>query len=189
MNLRDTIAVRMAFRGVLAKIVKAGDGDDRDVLSDMMRPGERVLAVSPMDENRTLAQITKTKPEQVAVITDGETLRTWLEERGYDDQIETAWEIKGRDDEVIDALLLHAPDLLRQRRRIAGWAEKDLKARTLAAKEPIGPGGELDVPGIEIQQKPSVLQVRTDPDAAQAIAELWAAKQISIDGTPKEIES
>lgn len=178
----DAIALRVAYRKWAIALLTSADKADRAALAAGMRARSRTVVVSPLDEDASIAEITKTKVDYKAKVTDEQALVAWLADR-YPVFVESWWRITGRPDEVVDALLLHAPDLIEERQRVKDWALKELFAPCELAKAPVGPGGELDMPGVAVSQTGGIPQVRLTDDAGVLIGQLWRGGRIELDGT------
>lgn len=185
----EAIALRVAYRKWAITLLSKADKEDRAALADRMKARARMVVTSPLDDEASIAEITKTKVDHKAEVTDEDALVAWLADR-YSEFVESTWTITGRPDEVIDVLLLHAPDLVEERRSVKGWALKEILAPCELAKTPIGPGGETDMPGVAIRQTGGIPQVRFSDQAGVLIGQLWRGGRIELDGTVKgEIES
>lgn len=181
---KETVGFRLAFRKWLAGMTGPVDRADRTDMAELMAPRERHVVMSPLDSREPIAEITRTKLGHKATVTDGRKLAAWLaDEARYPALVETYWEVTGKPDEVVDALLLHAPDLLAERQRVRPWAEKELLAICENAGTAIGPSGEADMPGVRVGETGGVPQVRLTDRAGELIGELWRAGRIELDGT------
>lgn len=178
----DDIALRVAYRKWAISLLSKADKEDRAALAERMKARARMVVTSPLDDEASIAEITKTRVDHKAEVTDRDALVAWLAER-YSEFVESEWEITGRPDEVIDVLLLHAPDLVEERRRVKDWALKEILTPCELAKTPVGPGGEADMPGVAVRQTGGIPQVRFTDEAGVLIGQLWRGGRIELDGT------
>lgn len=178
----EDIALRVAYRKWAVALLSKADKVDRAALAERMKARARMVVTSPLDDEASIAEITKTKVDHKAQVTDEGALVAWLTKR-YPEFVESTWTVVGKPDEVIDALLLHAPDLVEERRTVRGWALKEIFAPCELAKTPVGPGGETDMPGITVTQTGGIPQVRFSDDAGVLIGQLWRGGRIELDGT------
>lgn len=75
----------------------------------------------------------------------------------------------------------HYPEMVRP--VIKGWFLDDIKAASVKAQAPCGPGGEM-VPGIDVGHTMPELKVFAARDAVRWVAEQWAAVVAGIPALP-----
>jgi hypothetical protein len=171
----------VAVAAQLAKMVKAAGDRARLAAAEDLDDGESVTLRSP--SGAKLGKALRTDPENVATVTNAAELHAWIRKH-YPDQVRTTEEPSPDTAAVLAVLRRHAPGLIVRTSRIADRMVPDVLAASAAAGEPAGPDGELDVPGVTVVKPPGVLTMRLDPKTAPAaIAEMWAAGQIQLDGS------
>lgn len=176
-----------AVATALAKMVKAAGDEARAKADGLLDEGASVTLYSPLGAK--LGKALRTDPEATAVLTNRSKLDGWLLVT-YPEQSEEVEEISPDTSAVLAALREHAPELVIHSRRPIDCMIPDVLAASSEAGVPMGPDGELDVPGVAVNKKPGVLHIRLDPKTApQAIADMWAAGLIALDGTLRELPS
>lgn len=158
-----------------------------DQLALTMRSGARLPAVSPGDE-RPIANASMSVPARDLVVTDREALTDWYAKHAAD-HTEEVYAVTGSDDEVIAVLREYAPHLVSARTRIRDWAMTELRETSKAARVPIGPGGEMDLPGVGVSRPQPRLTVRLTDDADDVIGELITQNRLTLDGHVRELEA
>lgn len=174
-----------AVTTALAKMVKAAGDEARAKADGILDEGSSVTLYSPLGAKIGKALVTD--PVPTAVVTNQAQLNAWLRDT-YPDQIVNTEEVSPDTKAVLAVLRKHAPELIVRTSRLADRMVPDVLAASAEAGEPMGPDGELDVPGVAVNKRPGVLQIRLDPKTApQAIADMWAAGLIALDGTLREL--
>lgn len=177
--------VAAAVTTALAKMVKAAGDEARAKADGVLDEGASVTLYSPLGAK--LGKALVTDPEATAVVSDRNLLTAWLM-HAYPDQVETVEAISPDTESVMAVLEKHAPELIIRFKRPLDRMIPDVLAASAEAGEPMGPDGELDVPGVAVNKKPGVLHIRLDPKTApQAVADMWAAGLIALDGTLREL--
>lgn len=180
-DIKHPELLAVAVTAQLAKMVKAAGDQARVLAAPVLDEGASVTLYTPLGAK--LGKALKTDPEPVAIVTSRVALDAWLRKR-YPDQVETVEQVSPDTTAVLDVLREHAPHLITQAEVVAERMVPDVLAASKAAGEPAGPDGELDVPGVSVTKPEGVLTVRLDSKTApQAIADMWAAGLISLDGT------
>jgi hypothetical protein len=178
--------VAAAVTTALAKMVKAAGDEARAKADGVLDEGASVTLYSPLGAK--LGKALVTDPEATAVVTDRNLLNNWLVHT-YPDQVETVEAISPNCDAVMAVLEEHAPELIVRITRPIDRMVPDVLAASAEAGQPMGPDGELDVPGVAVNKKPGVLHIRLDAKTApQAVADMWVAGLIGLDGTLRELE-
>lgn len=176
-----------AVATALAKMVKAAGDEARAKADGILDEGASVTLYSPLGAK--LGKALVTDPEASAVVTDRNLLNSWLV-HAYPDQVETVEAISPDTDAVMAVLEKHAPELIIRFQRPIDRMVPDVLAASSEAGVPMGPDGELEVPGVAVTKKPGVLHIRLDPKTApQAVADMWAAGLIALDGTLRALPS
>lgn len=192
MSTRD-LARRALIAQVIANEVTAAAKEYRKPLEAEVSNADRVNVTSPVDEDVKLGMVYRTDTKASATVTDELAFLDWHEEN-HPDRVETEWVIDtDRMPEVIDALHLHAPNLLVEKHTVKDWAREEVLKATVKAREPVGPHGELDgqsPPVVYHPPKLGALTVKPSSEAADHIRELWAQGRIDLaTGTIRELES
>ena len=181
-------AQRFAVAAAFEKIAKGQLAELRnDVAPLVFEPGDRLVAKSPADPSVKLAAVTATDPESTAKVTDPEAFHQWMRDN-YPDRCEERDLLVGSTAQVIDALREHCPaDVLARLVTTdvvpRDWATAEVLTLTKTAGAPVGPGGEMDEnapPGVELEQKPSVVQVRLEPGAVEHVRQVWDNARAAI---------
>lgn len=152
--------------------------------ADALDARDRVTAVAP--DGTVVGTITKTDPSPVVTI-DLDQLGPWLA-RNYPDAIERRPYIAPENmDLAIAALRKHEPELIDCDERIADWATAAVLKGSQTARQPVGPGGELDVPGVVVTLPEGTVTTRVDPYAADALADLITSGLVALDGSVRSL--
>lgn len=174
-------AVPVAVLKVLSEHTGSRYDAARAEAGETMAAGDRRNVHSPLDGAK-LGAVYKSNPSKTVHITDMAALTAWIAEH-YPKLMENGYEIAGSEAEVVAVLFAHAPRLLRPIRRVKGSALSALRKESVSLGQVIGPGGEADVPGIEIEQPEGVVACRPGPGALEAVKKLFAAGRLTLDGT------
>jgi hypothetical protein len=183
-ELAEDVAVltqRTAILKVISDFTKHAYDESRRKMAQVLNRGDRLVARSPLDGSK-LGPVYMTDPKPECVITDKQALTDWVVEN-YPALTETGYEISGTDSEVIGVLFEHAPHLLRQVRRITADDMRELRAASITLGQPVGPGMELDIPGIEVKDIPGVVTCKPVDTAFQSVMDLYRAGRLALDGT------
>jgi hypothetical protein len=126
--------------------------------------------------------VTKAAPKPVVSVV-WELFGPWMAEH-WPERVERGWSVDpAHVDTAIAVLREHAPELLAQTEHVAPWALSEVVKLSEEAGRPVGPGGELDVPGIVVTVPEGSVSVRIEAGAGEVIAELWRSGRIALDGT------
>ncbi|MFC0546899.1 hypothetical protein [Kutzneria chonburiensis] len=142
---------------------------------------DRVTALGPGGE--VLGTITKSAPKPVAEVTDVEAFTAWMDAHWPDRVEHGATIVPSMMDTAIAALRTYAPHVLRHHQAVLPWALAEVLRTSEAAKQPVGPGGELDVPGVTVTTATGTVSTRIDAEALPVLAELLASGKVRLDGT------
>lgn len=150
---------------------------------DDLNPGDRRMVVSPLDGKTPLGEVYRSNPKDVAIVADEDALTTWVTEH-YRADTESKFEIVGTQEQILQALLVHAPHLIKQRRRVKQAARIQLLNDATRHGVPVGPSGEADIPGIAFTKNSQpFVACKADKDAVLPLFELYGAGRLSLDGT------
>lgn len=182
-------AVPVAVLKVLSEHTSDRYDAARTEAAASMAQGDRRIVRSPLD-NAKLGAVYMTDPSPKTVITDRTSLTEWFDQH-YPESVEDRYEVvPDAEREVVDVLFAHAPHLLRKVHAISGAALSSLRKESAALGQIIGPGGEVDVPGIEIETAAGTVGCRPDPGALDAVRRLFESGRLTLDGTLRpELES
>lgn len=146
-----------------------------------MKRGERLVARSPVDDQK-IAVIPMSDPKTVATVVDEPALTEWLKEH-YPEKVISGYKVTGTQAEVVNVLFEHAPHLIRRTEAIQLEALHEIRRTSAALGQPIGPGAELDIPGIEVTTPDPVVTCRPTEDALAIIKDLHSQGVLELDGT------
>lgn len=180
--MRTDLELRVGFLAWLKKRVEAEYRKAHDELASTMRRGAKLPAVTADD--RTIATCSMSSPEREAVITDRAALTDWYA-RHYPDHVEERHTVSGSTDEVVAVLREYAPHLVSTETVLRPWALSELCEVAKAEKAVVGPGGEMDLPGVEMQRPNGRLTVRLTDEADDAMASL--VDRLTLDGHLKAV--
>lgn len=178
---RDELIQRVAILKAISAYTKERYDEARAEAGNVMGEGDRTIARSPLDKSK-LGAVYVTDPDPVCRITDQAALTEWMVEH-YPLLTETGYEVCGSDKELVDVLFEHAPHLLRQVRRVKADDMRELRAGAVALGQPMGPGGETDIPGIDVEPSTGVVACKPADTAWTSVAALYRAGRLQLDGT------
>jgi hypothetical protein len=191
-SLRDDVRRALVMQ-VIANEVQAAAKEARKPLEDAIGNADRTNVASPVDPEVPLGMAYRTQTTAKASVTDELAFLDWHEDN-HPDRVDSEWVIDtDRMPEVIDALHLHAPNLLVEKHAVKDWAREEVLKATVKAREPVGPHGELDdlaPPVVYHPPKQGALTLKPSAEAADHIRELWAQGRIDLaTGTIMELEA
>jgi hypothetical protein len=180
--------LRVAALKVLKDYVTARYDEAREDMKAGLSKGDRLTARSPLNDEK-IGAVWLTDPERVASVVDPAALLSWVEMH-YPDKVHRPYRVTASPAQIETLLFQHAREwLVREEKVLPAFVAELLK---LAAEvgEPVGPGGETDVPGIAIKVRDGVVTCRPDKDKAlPLVLELHQTGVLSLDGTVRrEIE-
>lgn len=179
-NVKHPELLNIAVVTFLAKVVKKANDNARVAAGHLLDDGEGVPLRTP--SGMKVGQAKRTDPERKATVTGPAALDAWIR-KNYPDQVEETEEVSPDTDAVLAVLRQHAPELVVRTSRVAARMVPDVLAASEAAGEPMGPDGELDVPGVQVEKPRGVLTITFDrKTGAAAIGEMWQAGLIQLDG-------
>lgn len=167
---------------VLKKRITAVHEQHRAAMAaEGMVNGEKFVAVDPDYPELVLGEVLRTKPEPTAAIADRPAFTRWMSV-AYPDRVRVGLSLPSANlAQAIEVLHAHAPHLLDECPMVLDWAEREVLRCTVAARQACGPGGELDVPGVEYRPPaPGVVTVKPSADAPAAIERMWREGRIDI---------
>ncbi|HEX3778482.1 MAG TPA: hypothetical protein VHX38_02365 [Pseudonocardiaceae bacterium] len=175
------VMLTVAVLKVLSAHTKERYEQARDEALAELGQGDRRIVRSPLDGTK-LGAVYMTDPKPVAAITDEKALTDWMSTT-YPTRVESSYQIVGSDAEVIDILFQHAPRLLKRTTRLTTEARKELMTEAVRIGQPVGPGGEVDVPGVEVRQTEGYVACKPTEDALLSVYELVRSGRVALDGT------
>lgn len=147
----------------------------------MVTPGHRNRVASPLD-GAPIGTVYMTDPKSSSVVTSEAALLEWMTAH-YPEHVETGYRVSASDAELQSVLFVHAPHLLRQIRRVKRSVLAEIHKRSVAAGGPVGPGGEVDMPGVTIQTADAYVACLADVDQGlPSVIELFRAGRLDLDG-------
>jgi hypothetical protein len=161
---------------VLEARVKEAKAAARATIEHRYAEGTRTTIRSPLDDSK-LGTVYRTDPDPSWQITDRDALARWLGEDPRN--VEYVDDIAGTDEQVIEVLREHAPELLARIERV--------KAEAVNAAVAAAARGEQPMPGIERVKPRGSLVVRPDKNAGPAIERMVAAGLLTWDGRLLEL--
>jgi hypothetical protein len=145
-----------------------------------MDRGDRKIVYAP-DGVTKLGAVSKSAPKKTAQVGNEGALMEWVRTH-YPKSIEADADITGPEDEVKAFLWSNGGrHLLTARDRIAPKLRAEILEASTRAKAPVGPGGEMDVPGVILaEQAPSTVRFLPDEDATDVIIELVRSGAVKL---------
>ncbi|PWK81669.1 hypothetical protein C8D88_11680 [Lentzea atacamensis] len=178
----ESLAVKVAALKVVSDFTKERYDEARAEAGEHMTAGSRWMARSPIDDTK-IGPVVKSDPKPVAKVVDPAALTEWMEQH-YPENIKAGYEIAAVESEIVQVLFEHAPHLLKHRKVIKPEVIAEIKRESAVMGCPIGPGGEVDLPGIEIETPEPVVSCRPDPTHALAVVQqLFREGRLELDGT------
>lgn len=180
MNIDDSLLTELATIELVIDALQQRSQTIRTKVAAGMRPGNRLHAVSPLDESVHLGTISMTKPDRQAYISDKAAFADWVK-KTYPDKVRNDFKVIASDKEVISALYLHKREYLGDNPIVDSDFENDVRAKSKEFGKPVGPNNELDVPGVSVQTPKAVLRCLPDPAAASEVIALLQAGGLSLE--------
>ncbi|WP_086848360.1 hypothetical protein [Amycolatopsis kentuckyensis] len=145
-----------------------------------MNRGDRLYVYAPDGETK-LGALTKSAPRKTAQVHDEGALLEWVREH-YPKSVQDEAEITGPDDEVKAFLWENGGrHLLTERKVVTPSLIKAILKNSNAAKAPVGPGGEADIPGVRLAEAaPSKISFLPDDDAQDIVIELIRSGAVKL---------
>jgi hypothetical protein len=172
---------RLVLGIVKKRVTKAYNDAHAD--NTFLRRGDRLTITDPFNDDVKIGTVSKTDPDDTAEVTDPAAFRDWMATH-YPENVRHQRHITGPMDEVVAVLAEHAPHLLSEEAvEVRPWARDEVLRKSVTAGVPVGPGGELDVPGVTVKKGKPTLQVRPNAKAEQVIDGLWASGRLAFDAT------
>lgn len=180
----DEAGLRVAALKVVSDYTKECYDLARAEMEQHLAKGDRRMVRTP--DGVKLAAVSMTDPDAKARVVDRPAFERWAAEH-YPKQMDRGYEICGSEKEVKAVLFEHAPHLLRETQS-AARLEKATLAASAKLGVPVGPGGEADVPGIEVTHPDGVVACRADEDALAHVIALFRDGRLTLESlAPQEI--
>lgn len=181
MSTYHDVMLRVAVLKHISDYTKGQYEDARAEAAALVGPGHRNRVPSPLDGS-PIGTVYMTDPKPSSVVTSEAALTEWMTAH-YPEHVELAYRVSAGDAELLSVLFVHAPHLIKQTRRVKRSALADIHKTSVAAGRAVGPGGELDMPGIDVEQPTPVVACKADPDQGlAAVIELFRAGRLDLDG-------
>jgi hypothetical protein len=188
MTDQDDLMLRVAALKVLSEFTRNAYNEARSEATKVLNRGDRRQVYSPVDGSK-IGPVSMSDPKDVSVVTDEAALTEWMAQR-YPEHVESGYKILGGDREIISVLFAHAPHLLKRTQKVKRDVLMALHADAVKLGQPVGPGGEVDVPGLDVTRSEPVVSCRPDPETALlAVMEMVHNNKLFIDGTQPELEA
>jgi hypothetical protein len=180
MTTRD-LALRALVVKHIADITAAAIKQHRTELAGEMTNGDRINVTDPTSPDVDLGHVLRTKPRGNVLVTDRDAFVKWMGVN-YPDRVQVVITLPQRNlGEAIEVLYQHAPHLIEETPTVLSWAENEVLVCTERAKEPCGPGGELDIPGVTYEPpRPGAITIKLSEDAPAAIERMWRQGRINL---------
>lgn len=121
----------------------------RETEGEGMEPGQRMPVKSPIDGTK-LGTVSMSDPKPTARISDRGAFTAWAEQ-SYPDDVEWDFEIVGTHEQVAALLYEHAPELVKRVAKVTPRLLKTVLEGSSQFGDPVGPSGELDIPGVVVE--------------------------------------
>ena len=185
----DDLGLRVAAHKYAADLAAEQYAAVRAEADRRMNRGDRLYVYAPDGETK-LGALSKSAPRKTAQIHDEAALLEWVGEH-YPKSVQDDADITGPDDEVKAFLWENGGrHLLTERKTITPSLRKAILQNSNAAKAPVGPGGEADIPGVRLAQAaPSRVSFLPDDEATAAatIVQLVRSGAVKLPGPFEEL--
>lgn len=178
--MSDDLWLRMAALKAASNAFSTAYERARKEAATKLARGEKHMPRADPD-GPAIATVDMTNPKPSVTITDMAALVQWMA-TNYAQHVETKYIPDGQaSDEIVAVLFAHAPHLLRTERRVNAEVLADMLDRTAKARVPVGPGGELDVPGIKWAMSSAVVRCTPTDDALPEVLGLWRSGRVDLE--------
>lgn len=175
--MTEDLALKVAALKVVSDYTKEAYDESRKRIATAMERGDRKMARAG---GVKLGAVSMSDPKPVARITDEQALTSWVLDN-YPDAMESGYEVIGSLREIVDVLFEHAPHLLRKVARVDQDWLKAVRLESAKLGAVVGPGGEVDVPGLEVFTPDPVVSCKPSEEALPAVVELFRSRQLSLE--------
>jgi hypothetical protein len=177
--MSEDLALKVAALKVVSDYTTQRYNEARKEIGATMHRGDRQMARSPLGEVK-LGAVTKTDPKCTALIADESAFTAWVEQH-YPERMVYDFDVIGSEQEVKALLFEHAPHLLRKVAKPDPELVKQIRQDSVSIGVPMGPGGEVDVDGVEVKTPEPVVTCKPDPNALAAVVDLFRAGRLSFE--------
>ncbi|WHT20974.1 hypothetical protein N8J89_07885 [Crossiella sp. CA-258035] len=182
MSQKD-IALAMVVLKHLMDVASKSQTSLRQHASDELDVSDRVSAKSPVD-GTLLGTITKSKPKPKVVVSNRFALIVWLEDNYPDRVVVTKTVNPANLAELVPQLeALGLGDYVDTEYEVSSYTLAEITKLSEKAGRPVGPGGELDIPGVRVDFPDGTVSVRLEPDVHHAIVDVIKSGHVALDGT------
>lgn len=175
--MADELALRTAAFKVLADYAKGKYDELRAQMAARMARGDRQMGVTT--DGVKIGAVSKSDPKPLALVVDATALREWVAAY-YPERLIEDLDVIGSDEEIKEILLVHAPHLVRQVRKTDPDLVRTITNESSKRGFVIGPGGEAEVPGVEVQEREGVVSCLPTDDAVPAVVEMLNRGEIDL---------
>jgi hypothetical protein len=177
------LALAMVVLKHLLDVASKSQASLRQNAAEELDASDRVTARSPVD-GTLLGSITKSKAKPKVVVTDPDALLDWVEQH-YPDRVSSVEFIDERVmDEAIGFLMAHGgSQFVSTTVSLSPYTLSEITKLSEKAGVPVGPGGELGVPGVRVDFPEGNVSVRLEPEVHEAIVAVIQSGHVSLDGT------
>lgn len=178
-------ATRVARLGYILDEVQRHYADARAAALPAIGFGGRT---NPLADDVELGSVYVPKQKHDVAIINEATTAQWMLDHGYVDQVSTVYEVAATPEQILRVLAVHAPDLVRQVHKLTDAAKAGLRERSLAVRprQPLGPGGEPDVPGMTVTTSQPAVSFKRSPEGLGLVLADLRAGRIGLDGLPTD---
>lgn len=178
--MNDDLGMTVTVLKVASEYTKQCYDGAREAMAELMDRGDRKTSRDPATGDK-LASVSLTDPKPVVSVNEAE-LTPWMVEH-YPALTERDTEIVATKDQLVRMLFEHAPHLLKERIRIRPTDLIEFKAACVALGQPVGPGGEADVPGVEVFRPAPTLTCRLSDGGRESVLQMFRDGRLQLDGS------
>lgn len=171
------LAMKVAKFKVMKDFAEAQYNAARAELAAHMQRGDRLNAVTA--DGVKIGAVSKSDPKSKTYFTDQAKFRKWVATH-YPEQMVSALDVIGTDEEVHDVLLEHAKHLLQEVPKVEPAFVREISRLSAKRGEPVGPGGELDIPGVQVDTPEGVLSCTPTDEAMAVVASMLQTGEIDL---------
>ena len=191
MNIDDKDLELVATLEIVINRLQARCKQARARIAAQMRPGMRADAVDPLDATQSFGILLMTKPDKQATVSDRTAFVEWVRTT-YPDKVRHDFEVPADPEEIKALFYVHARDRLKDVSVVDKGFEAELLAKSKKFGKPVGPGNELDPPGVMVNTPPSQLRCVPDPMATATLDHLLRSGELDLaalilDDEPAEV--
>jgi hypothetical protein len=178
MNIEDP-KVEAAVLEIVIDRLQARCKRLRAPIDAVIRPGNSLDAVDPLDDSRNLALWLKTKPKKQVWASDRTAWTEWVRVN-YPDKMRDDFEYPNDPKEIKKLFYIHDFDRLTPVSYVDPDFEAEVFENSRKYGSPVGPGNELDIPGVVVHTPPSQLRCTPGQLAFATIDALLRSGQLDL---------